>query len=221
MTRKALPALLFLVFAFLSSAFSQQNEVALIVGGTVSPAVTEHETLFIAFVCPVGVTPPCGSNATINIEHKPRPVVSFEEVFARRVLDGHVASLYIELPVMGAPSRHFTADSFLEGSFSSLYFTPGLKLKLHPNGKISPFFSIGGGFAHFTTDLNNLGTSKGSTRWAAQFSTGVDISTPIKRLALRAEARDFLSGSPKFNSAEVLGNAFHSVSIGGGVVLKF
>jgi hypothetical protein len=221
MTRKALPALLFLVLAFSSFVFSQQNEVALVVGGTVSPAVTEHETFFIAFVCPVGVAPPCGSNATVNIEHKPHPMMSFEGVFARRVLDGHVVSLYIELPVMGSPSRDFTTDSFPEGSFSSLYFTPGLKLKLHPGGKISPFFSIGGGFAHFTTDLSNLGASKGSTRWAAQFGTGVDISTPIKRLALRAEARDFLSGSPKFNSFEVLGNAFHSVLIGGGVVLRF
>src|SRR5262249_47455923 len=136
--------------------------------------------------------------------------VTYESVFAHRLFSGGIASLYLELPLAGTPSRTISAINVATQDFSSIFFTPSLKLKIWPVGGISPFFSVGGGFAHFNlTQEGRLGlagtpfiSSVGNNTGALQLGAGVDLKTPIPRLGLRAEVRDFRTGRPDlgFNS---------------------
>jgi hypothetical protein len=75
---------------------------------------------------------------------------SYEGVFGHRIVDVHAASLYLELPVIGITSREAPAG-FSGGDFSSVVFTPALKLKVLPGSPLTPFLTAGVGLAHFNS----------------------------------------------------------------------
>ena len=108
---------------------------------------------------------------------------------------------------MGTPSRDLTG-----GSYSSVFFTPGLRVKFFLP-VISPFLSAGGGFAHFSSSANVNNTN--STTGAFQVGAGFDVSTPIPSISLRGEVREFYTGAASFTSTQ------HNVFAGGGIVLNF
>src|SRR5262249_3358122 len=149
---------------------------------------------------------------------------SYEGVIAHRIENLHLASFYLELPVVGIPSRTVRHATLLPGSanvfqsYSSIFFTPGLRLKFAVPG-ISPFVSVGGGFAHFSPDTSSLGTTpSSSTTGAFQVGGGVDLGTPIPLLRLRGEVREFYTGNPFSSSLEM---SRHNIFVGGGLVLHF
>ena len=94
---------------------------------------------------------------------------------AHRLANLHVASFHLELPLLGSPNR--TAPGT---SFSSIFFTPGVKVKFSLP-LLSPFLSVGGGLAHFSTGTNVGGSS---TTGAFQVGGGVDVNTPIPLIGL-------------------------------------
>jgi hypothetical protein len=111
---------------------------------------------------------------------------------------------------------------------------PGLKVKLRPVAGLGPFFSIGGGFAHFnTTSGASIVTGPGvpplvvvgssENTGALQLGVGLDFKSPIPRLGLRAEVRDFRTGRPNFQFPVSLldSDTQHNLFVGGGVVLHF
>ena len=57
--------------------------------------------------------------------------VSFQGNYGRRIVDFHAASLYLELPVVGVTRRDGPSNKFVD-HFSSIFFTPSLKVKLLP-----------------------------------------------------------------------------------------
>src|SRR4030095_12390067 len=70
--------------------------------------------------------------------------------YAQRLIDARIAALYFEVPLAGTPRTTIkTTNALSPGSYSSIFFTPGLKVKLLPGGKYSPFATIGVGLAHF------------------------------------------------------------------------
>jgi len=77
---------------------------------------------------------------------------------------------------------------------------------------LSPFLSVGGGLAHFSTGTNVGGSS---TTGASQVGGGVDVNTPIPLIGLRAEVGEFYTGTPNFSTTQ------HNVFVGGGIVFKF
>src|ERR1700694_402570 len=91
--------LLFVLLAFSTFAFAQKNEVSLVAGGTVSPAMTDTGSIAITALCPT-TQPNCGGIVKFTIKTKVKSAVFFEGAFARR--DGHVAAAYFEL----AAGRH-------------------------------------------------------------------------------------------------------------------
>jgi hypothetical protein len=216
LNKKVLFLPLLVLMASSTFTFGQKNEVSFVVGGAVSPATTD--SVATPLFCPI-TQPNCGNISNFTITTKVKSGVFFEGAFARRIFDGHVASAYIELPVVGIPSRD-VKDS-LGTNFSSIFFVPSFKVKLRPLAGISPFLSAGAGVAHFNTELPLAGSPFGSNRWAAQFGGGVDISTPIHPLAFRVEARDYLTGAPKFRSFTISQHKLQNVLIGGGIVLRF
>jgi hypothetical protein len=94
-------------------------------------------------------------------------------------------------------------------------------VKFAPGFPVSPFVSIGGGWAHY--NLSGPSMNKG----ALQFGGGVDIKTGIPLLGFRAEVRDFVTDQPDFGivSIQTVGSPSlgrrHSVLAGGGIVLRF
>src|SRR5215475_9233042 len=191
MNRKTLPALLFFVLLISGHSFAQSNEIGFLVGGTLSPN-TDH----VSGVACIATDPNCAASNHTSGQ------ISYEGVIAHRIENLHLASFYVELPVVGIPSRTVRHATLLPGSanvfqsYSSIFFTPGLKLKLSVPG-ISPFVSVGGGFAHFSPDTNSLGVSpSSSTTGAFQVGGGLDLHTPIPFLGLRGEVREFYTGNP-------------------------
>ena len=202
MNRSYFAVLLMVMFAP-SCLVAQKNEVALTFGSTISPAAEGNG---FCEACPV--QPP------------PGPVhvgtgFAWQATFSRRVADFRLASLSLELPVAGTPSR--SEGSFLSSSYSSTFFTPAAQLRLLPNSRLSPFASFGGGMARFA------GGGTSGTTGALQFGGGVDFRTPLSHFALRAEGRDFVSGRPSslIPLNNITANHIQHVFVGGGIVLKF
>lgn len=144
-------------------------------------------------------------NCTANLHTD--AAVTYEGTIAHRLLNLHLASLHVELPIAGTPNRD--VHGAFAGEYSSIFFTPSLRLKLSLPF-FSPFVSVGGGLAHFSS--STLGNS---TTGAFQVGGGVDLSTPIPLLGFRAEVREFHTGEPNFSTNQ------QNLFVGGGLVLKF
>lgn len=133
-------------------------------------------------------------------------------------------ALLSEVHFLASPLREVTsANRGATRDFASLYLIPGFRVKLIPNARISPWVSGGGGWALYEQSLLTLdGRSNPAPRLthrgAIQFGGGVDIRA-WRLLSLRAEIRDFYSGSPAFNAPARGGQ--HNVVAGGGIVLRF
>ena len=141
---------------------------------------------------------------------------------ARRVLRFPAASLYIELPITGALSSPVTATKILGGqsfttrSYSSLFVTPGLRLQIIPNSRLSPFLPVGGGLAHF----GRASMSSSSSTNTDVLDVGGGLDWKISRfLILRGEVRDFYSGGPQLISG--LTDRENQVVAAGGVAFRF
>lgn len=205
------------------SALAQKADVGFVVGASFTSESNIRVTC--AGTIPCTIILPVEGFGTIHPDHH----IFLEGALSVRLLDAKLASLHLELPVAGIPSQPLTVKvlSVLATApfdhLSSVYVTPAIKVKLLPAASFSPWGSIGGGVAHFSSD-SGVSTNKG----ALQFGGGVDIKTNIPLLGFRAEIRDFLTGDPR--TANFLGVPFlttesglhrHNLLVGGGVVLRF
>ncbi len=151
--------------------------------------------------------------------------VAYQVSYARRVLDGQIASLNWEMVIAGAPRSNVKSTSLLlPRNYSSLFFTPGLKLRLLPGAGFSPYIAAGigaGRFAQDSTLLNNRPNNGDlhNTTWAFNYGGGIDLSL-IGPVGLRAEIRDYLTGNPDLQ-ARLIGNRQHNIFAGIGVVVKW
>jgi hypothetical protein len=199
--------LLFLILFVAGLASAQSTEVGIVVGGIISPQSRPPGGAICIRNFP---NPNC--NANVNTE----TTVAVEGVIAHRLLNFHLASIYAELPIVGIPDRTAKQGTFSQ-DFSSLYFTPSLKLKFSAPG-LSPWVSVGGGFAHFSANNVAGAIAASSTRNALQVGAGVDFSTPIPFIGFRAEVREFYTGRADLF---VTSPPQHNVLVGGGLVFRF
>jgi hypothetical protein len=208
--RFAILLLVLSVFSTLSQA--QKADVSVVVGGAfvsedhVAPGVT------CTIPCPLAF------NFTTDTH------VFYEGTGAIRLANFKLVSLHLEVPVAGIPSAQVVFSGTPSSNalkLSSVFVTPSLRVKFAPGSAISPFASIGGGWARY----NLAGTSM--NKGALQFGGGVDIKTGIPLLGFRAEVRDFVTGQPDFGivSIQTLGSSSlgrrQNVLAGGGIVLRF
>ena len=207
----------FAIILFLSTPFStlclaQKADVSFVAGGAF---VSEDH------VAP-GVT--CTIPCPLAFNFRTDTHVFFEGTGAVRLANFKVASLHLEAPIAGVPSAQvvFSEIPSLNAlKISSVFFTPSLRVKFAPGFPVSPWASIGGGWAHY--NLAGPSMNKG----ALQFGGGVDIKTGIPLLGFRAEVRDFITGQPDFGilSIQTAGSPSlgrrHNVLAGGGIVLRF
>ena len=146
---------------------------------------------------------------------------AIEGNFGHRIFHVPLASVYLEVPITAVPSSGpFVASNGLLslGSYSALFVTPGLRLKLAPGFPISPYFAVGGGLAHFSQSGTAFTSSTSSNSGTADFAGGLDMKV-FPYLSLRAEVRDYYSGSPF--SLPNFSERQNQLLTTGGIVLRF
>ena len=192
-----------------SFAMAQKADAAFVVGGSF---VSDTNGTFLVPV--IGSTP-----ATIKTDHH----IFLEGALGVRLLNAHLVSLHAELPVAGIPSTPLTVAgvSTALDHLGTLFITPGLRLKIAPIAPISPWVSIGGGWARYS--LNTAGLTQNKA--AVQYGGGLDFKTGLPLLGFRAEVRDFVTGDPDFGFGSIFttnsGLHHHNILAGGGIVLRF
>jgi len=118
--------------------------------------------------------------------------LSYQANYAHRVIGGRTA-LYGEVHFLANPQRVVgSVNPAATRDVATLYVTPGVQVKFAAGSALSPYVALGGGAdAKFW-------------RW----------------IGLRAEIRDFYTGSPAYNIPAVTVRQ-HNVVAGGGFVLKW
>jgi hypothetical protein len=183
---------LVLSFVFLSLALqAQKNDIALTGGGYFN----------VSSPLSLGVAP------------------ALEATFAHRIASVPVLAIYAELPVAGSFSSNIPTISGLTvaRSYTSLFITPGLRVRLAPKFPLSPYVSAGLGYARFNRQLFTGGSSSDGT-FAFDIGGGLDLKfLPV--VGLRAEVRDFNSGGVGLETL-ALGRQ-NNVFVTAGITLRF
>lgn len=119
---------------------------------------------------------------------------ALEGTFAHRIAGVPLLALYAELPVAGSFSSDIPTISGLSlvRSYTSLFITPGVRVRLAPSFPLSPYVSAGLGYGRFNRQLFT-GSSTSDSAFAFDIGGGLDLKIlPI--VGLRGEVRDFNSG---------------------------
>lgn len=151
--------------------------------------------------------------------------VGLQANYAVRLVKSDRATLYFETHLLASPLRNVsTTATVATRDYASLYITPGVRVKFMPQGRVNPWLAVGGGWALYEHSVFNLlgapsSVPRHTNKGALQFGGGVDFRI-WKFVALRAELRDFYTGSPAYAVTTVKGGQ-HNVVAGGGFVLRF
>jgi hypothetical protein len=215
--RIAIPIVVSFIFA--TSSFAQKNEINLGIGAVITGDQNAH--LLLGVLCTI-TNPNCNTFTSST-----STAVAIEGTFARQLISLGPASIDLEIPLVGVPSRDVklgnpgTPLPQLTRSVSSFFFTPAARVRFLHSSPISPFVSVGQGLQHLGTNVNSPGSD--SNHWALQFGGGLDFKTPLPHLAVRAQIRDFWShGQLEFaNLTSVSPDYVHNIFAGGGVVFRF
>lgn len=150
------------------------------------------------------------------------PAVGYQLNYAHRLLGVPGAGLYVEVPFLAGFDNTRTLISLANGqNYNSLYFTPGLKLKLFPAFFLSPYIAGGVGVAHFHSST----TSVAENDFAGDIGGGLDVKV-LPHVSLRGEVRDFITSTPGL-SLGVLGQltsftgSTNNIITSGGIVIRF
>jgi opacity protein-like surface antigen len=149
---------------------------------------------------------------------------ALEADLATRFFTVGLASLYLDFPLAVTPKTNIiTANALSVRSYSSLYFTPGVKLKLLPLGKVSPYLVGGVGLARLSpsdTLVNGQPAASGAkVNLAYSVGGGVDVKWK-PHISLRGEVRDYNTVTPAF-TLMLFKERQNNVLISGGIVLRF
>jgi len=152
--------------------------------------------------------------------------LGIEGSLAHRLFDAPLIGLYAEIPIAAAfnstPRANPECVTVLPHppgcitqpfNYSSIFVTPGLKLRIGGPG-LAPYAVVGGGIGHFAPS----GSQGSSTSAAISYGAGVDIPL-IHFFALRGEVRDYNSGYPAFGFGG--SGRQHNLFVTGGVALRF
>jgi hypothetical protein len=205
-------SILFVMLCASTFALAQKADVAVVVGGSF---VNDSRVTFL-------------SAPTVVNTVKTNNHIFYEGALGLRLANAHLVSLSIEVPVAGIHSSNsqiaITApvgNTTITLDTSALFITPALRLKIVPASPISPWISVGGGWARFTTDGGPT-----SNKGAIEYGGGLDFKTGLPLLGFRAEVRDFVTGDPNFGFSNIVtgdngGLRRHNLMVGGGIVLRF
>jgi Outer membrane protein beta-barrel domain len=150
--------------------------------------------------------------------------VAFQVNYGRRIVNGNTVALYGEINFIASPLRDVsTTITTATHDFASLYVTPGIRVKLRPRSRISPYAVFGGGYADYEQSLTRLDSRSNQAprelaRGVFDFGSGIDVHV-WRFFALRGEARDFYTGAPNYNLASISGGQHNVVATGAFVIM--
>jgi len=199
------PMLLLLIFACAPAVFAQEHELALLVGRL---KASDHT------LDSVGQVKAAFDGA-----------VTYQINYANRMVNGELASLHWELAITGAPRTGVKSSNvLLPRNYSTLIFTPGLKLKIFPGGGFSPYLVGGVGLGRFSQSGTNINGSpntgdRSNTSFVFNYGGGVDLNV-LGPISVRGEVRDFMTGTPSF-STPFLNDRQHNLFVGAGIVVRW
>jgi len=192
-------------------AVAQKADAAFVIGGSFVSDTKGTVTFPPPFIG--------SANVTVKSDHH----LFFEGALGVRVLNAKAVSLHIEVPIAATPSTKLTEPitSTTLDHITTLFITPALRVKFVAGAPVSPWVSVGGGWARYSLKDASLTQNKA----ALQYGGGLDFKTGIPVLGFRAEVRDFVTGDPDFNLGSLFspnsGLHHHNILAGGGIVLRF
>lgn len=197
--RKSLVLLSLVVMMGLSAA-AQKSEIGIVVGGKMTPD---------------GTSPITGTT-------KVNTAFAFQVNYATQLISFKVADLELNIPVLGVPNSDISSSTlFTAKSYSSLYFTPGLRVRLGTT--FSPFVEAGVGFVRHSPSSTTLGGfpsgASASTKAAFDVGGGIDFRPKKSPIAFRFQATELYSGVPDLAIPKL--DMRNNVLLGGGIVVRF
>jgi hypothetical protein len=176
------------------------------------------------FISDQGIT---GSNApTVNPFVRSGKGLTFEVNYSRYLIFHQIFAISGEVPAV------FNLDEDLNSGgpvvpidYQQIFVTPAARLNLFPGTAVSPWVSLGGGFAHFSENdklIYNGGPNPGKSTTSGVLQGGLGLDVKFWRnFSIRGQVRDFWSGEPDFPLADTGKTRQHNYFVGGGVVWHF
>ncbi|HYL93263.1 MAG TPA: hypothetical protein VEW69_08910 [Alphaproteobacteria bacterium] len=198
--RKAI-VLFSLIAGLCLNSVAQKSELSFVAGGKITPDGTS----------PTGKT-------TFNKSF------AFEVGYATQLISAKAAALELEIPLTASPNTDVnTSNVFTAKSYSSIYVTPGFRVRLAPDAPFSPWIAGGVGFVHFSPSSTNLAGgpsgANSSTKAAYSVGGGLDLRPGKSPIAFRFEARELYTGVPNLAIPRL--NVHNNVLLAGGIVVRF
>ena len=192
------------LLAICLSAAGQSNELALTAGVKITPSGTAG----------------AGAPNSVDVDK----AFAVEGSFAHDLKSVPMVALQLELPVVAVPTADVPRGSVLSSkSYSSIYFTPGFKLRFGSKLPINPWIAAGAGIAHFnpssTTQTGTPSGASSTTKGAFEAGGGLDFKATIFPIAFRLEVREFFTGVPNLGIPRL--DLHHNIFAGGGIVFRF
>lgn len=155
--------------------------------------------------------------------------LTFEVNYSRYLRGNHILGISVEVPAaFNLDEKLNSGVDVVPKSYHEIFVTPAARFNFFPTTAISPWVSLGGGFAHFSEDSNlyyagtNPGTSTTSGVLEAGFGLDVNpFQDRFSNIGFRLDVRDFWSGEPDFPLAQTGKTRQHNFFVGGGVIWHF
>jgi len=216
MSAKRLTGLVVAVLVLVSSALAQDfsnstpiNQVAI----TAERSFVSTETI---------QNPPAGDvNPKIHFANPWGVEANYSRLLKTRSIFG----LYAEVPVAITFRQDLnTGSNLIPKDIGAVFVTPSVRLNIFSSDSLTPWVSVGGGYGHFreSSMLNFYGHNPGPTgtnTGVVQFGAGMDVWF-WHQWGVRAEARDFYSGSPSLN-VTTTNSRQHNYYVGAGIAYRF
>jgi len=154
--------------------------------------------------------------------------LTFEAEYARRFLITPIYSIAVEVPFVYDHDTRLNAGQYgfavVPTELKAYFLTPAARVNLFPTTAVSPWVSLGGGFAHFgesnMLDYGFTNPGKAKSSFALEAGLGLDVRV-WKNLSARGQVRDFWAGEPDFPLAPTGKSRFHNYYVSGGAFWRF
>jgi len=151
--------------------------------------------------------------------------LTFEINYSRALISTQVFSISGEVPaVFNLKEKLGAGSSVVPTDYRQIFVAPSARLNLFPTTAVSPWVSLGAGFAHFsegsTLVFGGANPGGSSTSGVIQGGLGLDVRV-WRRISIRGEVRDFWSGTPNLPLADTGKTRQHNYFLGVGVVWHF
>jgi hypothetical protein len=152
--------------------------------------------------------------------------LTFEVNYARQLFGTPVYAVSGEVPaVFNLDEDLGSGAAVVPTGYKQIFVTPSVRVNLFPATAVSPWVSIGGGFAHFSEDsqlIYQCGPNPGTSTSSGVLQGGLGLDVRVyHRFSIRGQVRDFWSGTPDLPLADTGKTRQHNYFVGGGVIWRF